>query len=68
MTAPVVAEALAAGGADGDRLRREIRTLFGGEKALGVLDVVAYASTLEPTDRSLVARSVIDLMAQATGG
>jgi hypothetical protein len=68
MTAQVVSDALAAGRADGMRLRQEIRALFETEKASGVLDVLAYAGTLEPTDRQLVARSVVDLMLKATGG
>lgn len=45
MTAQVISNALAAGGADGMRLRQEIRALFGTEKAPGVLDVLAHAGT-----------------------
>jgi hypothetical protein len=65
MTAQVISDALSAGGADGVRLRQEIRALFGAERAPGVLDVLAYAGTLEPTDQQLVARSVVDLMLKA---
>ncbi len=68
MTPQVIADALRAGGADGARLREELRMLFGSENAPGVLDVLAYASTLEPTDRQLVARAVVDLMSKATAG
>jgi len=68
MTAQVISDALSTGGADGERLRREILGLFGTEKAPGVLDILAYAGTLEPTDRQLVARSVVDLMQKATAG
>jgi hypothetical protein len=68
MTPQVISEALAAGGADGERLRQEIRNLFGAENAPGVLDVLAYAGTLEPTDQQLVARAVVDLMLKATVG
>ena len=68
MTAQVISDALAAGGADGEHLRLEIRNLFGAENAPGVLDVLAYAGTLEPTDQQLVARAVVDLMLKATVG
>jgi hypothetical protein len=65
MTPQVIADALSADRADGERLREEIRKLFGAESAPGVLDVLAYASTLEQTDKQLVARAVVDLMQKA---
>lgn len=66
MGAEVIAEELRTGGRDGEQIRERLTTLFADENAPGVRDVLAYAGSLEPDDRELLARSVLDLMADAT--
>jgi hypothetical protein len=55
--------ALNSAGADGKQVRAGLQRLFGALDAVGVQDVIAYASTLSDFDRSLLERTVADAMA-----
>ncbi|WNG21742.1 hypothetical protein [Cystobacter fuscus] len=48
---------------EGGEIRRKIQGLFYTRSSPGVRDVLAYADTLEPEQRELLAQSVVDLFA-----
>ena len=59
-----VSESLQKAGPEGQELKTKLLTLFWNDSSPGVLDVVAYASTLEPDQKKLLVRSVVDLFAE----
>jgi len=59
-----VSETLQQAGPEGQELKKKLLTLFYTDSSPGVQDVVAYASTLEPEQKELLVRSVVDLFAE----
>lgn len=59
-----VSESLQNAGPEGQELRQKLLALFWNDLSPGVLDVVAYASTLEPEQKELLVQSVVDLFAE----
>lgn len=59
-----VSESLQKAGSEGQELKKNLLTLFWTDSSPGVLDVVAYASTLEPGQKELLVQSVVDLFAE----
>lgn len=60
--APTIQAALRRAGADGERVRQELRGLFEREDSPGVQDVLeAAGSAMAPEERALLARAVLDV-------
>jgi hypothetical protein len=59
-----VSESLQQAGPEGQELKKKLLALFWTDSSPGVLDVVAYASTLESEQKELLVRSVVDLFAE----
>lgn len=59
-----IAESLHQAGPEGQGLKNQLLRLFWNDASPGVLDVVAYASTLEPAQKVLLVQSVVDLFAE----
>jgi len=59
-----VLEALRQAGPEGREIQKKLLTLFYARSSPGVQDVMAVADTLEPTQRELLAQSVVDLFAE----
>jgi hypothetical protein len=59
-----VSESLQKAGPEGQELKKKLLALFWDDSAPGVQDVVAYASTLEPEQKELLVRSVVDLFTE----